>query len=169
MTDEKTCYNCGNKNCNVYYSMVKKDYKRHFETYEYNDFDCVNHNKWEELKMEEIHTDNTKTLQNSLERIRELERENAELKADNDARRFAMVMSENVEKKLRQENAELKEKLKPENCLKLLAKDGFVKFTSEQLTKAKELEYAKTIIKDLLDNSDEYARERAINFLRESE
>lgn len=28
-------------------------------------------------------------------------------------------------------------------------------------------EYAKTIIQDLLDNSDEYARERAINFLEE--
>ena len=53
MTEEKTCYNCGNKNCNVYYSMVKKNYKRHFETYEYKDFDCVNHDKWEELKIEE--------------------------------------------------------------------------------------------------------------------
>ena len=37
MTDEKTCYNCGNKNCNVYCSIVKKDYKRHFETYEYHE------------------------------------------------------------------------------------------------------------------------------------
>ena len=40
---------------------------------------------------------------------------------------------------LEKENAELKEKLKPENCLKLLAKEGYVKFTSDQLTKAKEL------------------------------
>lgn len=32
-----------------------------------------------------------------------------------------------------------------------------------------QLEYARTIIKDLLDNSDEYARERAINFLKEIE
>ena len=40
---------------------------------------------------------------------------------------------------LENENAELKEKLKPENCLKLLAKDGYIKFTSEQLTKAKDL------------------------------
>jgi hypothetical protein len=39
--------------------------------------------------------------------------------------------------KLEKENAELKEKLKPENCLKLLAKEGYIKFTSEQLTKAK--------------------------------
>ena len=40
---------------------------------------------------------------------------------------------------LEKENAELKEKLKPENCLKLLAKEGYVKFTSDQLTKAKEI------------------------------
>lgn len=80
MTDEKTCYNCGNKNCNVYYSIVKKDYKRHFETYEYKDFDCVNHDKWEELKIEEIHTDNTKTLQNALDRIEELEEQIEKMK-----------------------------------------------------------------------------------------
>ena len=61
------------------------------------------------------------------------------------------------------ENAELKEKLKPENCLKLLAKEGYIKFSSEQLT------YAKTIIQDLLDNTDEYARQRAEDFLKESE
>lgn len=34
---------------------------------------------------------------------------------------------------------------------------------------ATELEYAKTIIQNLFDNSDEYARERAINFLKEVE
>ena len=32
-----------------------------------------------------------------------------------------------------------------------------------------QLEYARTIIKDLLFNSDEYARQRAIDFLKESE
>lgn len=82
MTEEKTCHNCGNKNCNVYYSIVKKDCKRHYETYEYRDFDCVNHDKWEELKVEEIRTDNTETLKNALERIKELEKKNAELKAE---------------------------------------------------------------------------------------
>lgn len=65
MTEEKNCYNCGNKNCNVYYSMPKKDYKRHFEIYEYRDFDCVNHDKWEEMKVEEIRTDSTETLKNA--------------------------------------------------------------------------------------------------------
>lgn len=61
--------------------------------------------------MEEIRTDNTETLENALEQI----------------------------KKLEKENAKLKEKLKPENCLKLLAKGGYVKFTNDQLIKAKEL------------------------------
>ena len=42
-------------------------------------------------------------------------------------------------KELEKENAELRKKLKPENCLKLLAKEGYIKFTSEHLTKAKEL------------------------------
>ena len=41
-------------------------------------------------------------------RIEELERENAELKTDNDARKFAMAMSEKVEKQLREENEELR-------------------------------------------------------------
>lgn len=50
---------------------------------------------------------------------------------------------------LEEENARLKEKLKPENCLKLLAKGGYIKFTSDQLTKAKE------IIKELLDTQSQ--------------
>ena len=49
------------------------------------------------------------------------------------------IIIENAIKELEKENAELKEKLKPENCLKLLAKEGYIKFTSEQLTKAKEI------------------------------
>ena len=67
-------------------------------------------------------------------------------------------------KKLQEENAELKEKLKPENCLKLLAKEGYIKFTSDQLTKAKE------IIKDLLslcegENDSKLVFTRAEQFL----
>ena len=46
--------------------------------------------------------------------------------------------------KVVEENKELKEKLKPENCLKLLAKEGYITFSSDKLTKAKE------IIKDFL-------------------
>ena len=65
-----------------------------------------------------------------------------------------------VEKKmaeLEKENAELKEKLKPENCLKLLAKEGYIKFTSDQLTEAKK------IIEELYNiipaSMSEYAKE----------
>lgn len=47
MNTEKTCYNCANKNCNVTHQIVGKDYKHHFEVYEYIDFECVNHSKWE--------------------------------------------------------------------------------------------------------------------------
>lgn len=80
MTEEKTCYNCGNKNCHIFYYSVKQDVAEHHETYEYTEFDCVNHDKWKELKVEEIRTDNTETLKNALERIKELEKENAKLK-----------------------------------------------------------------------------------------
>ena len=55
----------------------------------------------------------------------------------------AGITVEEVEK-LKEKNAELQEKLKPENCLKLLAKKGYVKFTSDKINKAKE------IIKNLL-------------------
>ena len=34
---------------------------------------------------------------------------------------------------------------------------------------SEKLDYAMTIIKDLLDNSDEYARQRAMDFLKEVE
>ena len=44
----------------------------------------------------------------TLEGIAELEKENTELKADNDARKFSMAMSEKVEKQLREENTELR-------------------------------------------------------------
>lgn len=50
---------------------------------------------------------------------------------------------------LEKENAELKEKLKPENCLKSLAKSGFVKFTCENGNEHKQLTKAKEIIRSL--------------------
>ena len=52
--------------------------------------------------------------------IAELEKENAELKADNDARKFAMAMSEKVEKQLREENS--KQTIQLTNAKELLAK-----------------------------------------------
>lgn len=82
MTEKKTCYNCGNKNCHIFYTTVKQDIAVHHETYEYTEFDCVNHDKWKELKVEEIRTDSTETLKNALERIAELEKENEELKVE---------------------------------------------------------------------------------------
>lgn len=50
----------------------------------------------------------------------------------------AGITVEEVER-LKEKNAKLQEKLKPENCLKLLAKKGYVKFTSDNINKAKEL------------------------------
>ncbi len=67
---------------------------------------------------------------------------------------------------LEKENAELREKLKPENCLKLLAKGGYVKFTSEQLTKAKEL------LKEAqgyIENEDDELYDEIEQFLKEIE
>ena len=81
MTEEKTCYNCGNPNCHIPLNSVRINVKEHHETYDWDmEFDCTNHDKWEELKVEEIRTDNTEALKNALERIKELEKENTELK-----------------------------------------------------------------------------------------
>ena len=44
-----------------------------------------------------------KCLAQKIQHVKELEEENAELKADNDARKFAMAMSEKVEKQLREQ------------------------------------------------------------------
>lgn len=64
MIEKKTCYNCGNKNCHIFYFSVKQDVAEHHETYEYRDFECMNHDKWE-MKVEEIRTDSTETLKNA--------------------------------------------------------------------------------------------------------
>jgi hypothetical protein len=71
---------------------------------------------------------------------------------------------------LEKENAELKEKLKPENCLKLLAKEGYIKFTSDQLTKAKEIitELYHSIPSSMADYCKD-AMGKAENFLKDSE
>ena len=71
------------------------------------------------VKLDSFCNERIKSLEASLldvstqatKRIGKLEKENAELKADNDARKFAMAMSEKVEKQLREENAELKAKV----------------------------------------------------------
>lgn len=69
----------------------------------------------------------------------DLEKEIAELKADNDARKFAMAMSEKVEKQLREEIAELRTRLE---ALEGQTPWKDIKDKSEligKLTKAKEL------------------------------
>lgn len=126
--------------------------------------------------------------------LAKLEKENSELKADNDARKFAMAMSEKVEKQLREENAELKAKVglsidcekaqkngelclgyggdedepceQCKNCIK--CECGYYQLgeteKDEQLTKAKE------IIKELLDFDflpEIEIKKRAEQFLKE--
>jgi predicted RNA-binding protein with RPS1 domain len=81
---------------------------------------------------------------NYADRLKDVLKENEKLKIKVAYRHEVQTMLEKRIAELEKENAELKEKLKPENCLKLLAKEGYIKFTSEQLTKAKE------IIKNLL-------------------
>ena len=95
-------------------------------------------------------------------RIEQLEKENAELKADNDARKFAMSMSEKVEKQLRNErNTFLAQNEQYEKDL--------IDF-NENLTKAKELlkEFVhhyknKTIyienMQDLLEQAEQFLSE----------
>lgn len=70
------------------------------------------------------------------DKIAELKKENERLTVDYETLK---LHDEEEIGMLKSENEELKEKLKPENCLKLLAKDGYIKFTSEHLTKAKEI------------------------------
>jgi chromosome segregation ATPase len=82
------------------------------------------------------------------EHLAELEKENAELKADNDARKFAMAMSEKVEKQLREENAKLKTDYEVLSCSvgdfgelqdKLEEDQRKNNGLSDNLTKAKEI------------------------------
>ena len=103
----------------------------------------------------------------------ELEKENAELKADNDARKFAMAMSEKVEKQLREENAELKNQLEMSNKVYNDNLD-YSHHIEEQLTKGKELVRSLYyIIKDRIDYENNIGIKdemwRAEQFLKDSE
>lgn len=116
------------------------------------------------------------TVEVDIKRIEELEKENAELKADNDARKFAMAMSEKVEKQLREENAELKNQLEMSNKVYNDNLD-YSHHIEEQLTKAKELLERLLItscnsdVLNLLPNCSEVLRVRveAEQFLSEVE
>ena len=67
---------------------------------------------------------------------------------------------------LEQENAELKEKLAGAER----TRDNLIQLEFPTFQSCKEyadkMNYVKSIIKDLLDNSDEYARQRAEDFLK---
>ena len=83
----------------------------------------------------------------------------------------AGITFEEVEE-LKEKNAELQEKLKPENCLKLLAKKGYVKFTSDKITKAKELIEELSSSLSVVGECDDEECEllnRAEQFLKDSE
>lgn len=64
-------------------------------------------------------------------------------------------------KQLQEENARLKKESEENQDLATIA---YMQGASKYKTK---LDYAKTIIQDLLSNSDEYARQRAMDWLKE--
>lgn len=64
-------------------------------------------------------------------------------------------------KELQEENARLKKESEENQDLATIA---YMQGASKYKTK---LDYAKTIIQDLMSNSDEYARQRAMDFLKE--
>ena len=64
---------------------------------------------------------------------------------------------------LQEENARLKKESEENQDLAAIA---YIQGASKYKTK---LDYAKTIIQDLLSNSDEYARQRAMDFLKETQ
>ena len=95
---------------------------------------------YELTELEKACDETQELLDKQIEATYKLDKENAELKADNDARKFAMAMSEKVEKQLREENAELKA------LTETKLKDGtsllnamIMKNLADQLTNAKEL------------------------------
>lgn len=106
-----------------------------------------------------------KTELNWVQACKKLEEENAALKQSldwaNEREREDFKRIADLER----ENAELKEKLAgAERARDNLIQLGFPTFQSCK-EYADKMNYAKAIIKDLLDNSDEYARQRAMDFL----
>ena len=85
------------------------------------------------------------------ERIATLEKENKVLAQNLED---TEILNKTYEKRfndLEKENAELKEKLKPENCIEYLARGGYVKFLCENGNEHDQLTKAKDHIKKLLD------------------
>ena len=112
------------------------------------------------------------TVEVDIKRIADLEKENAELKADNDARKFAMAMSEKVEKQLREENAKLKDEWQEQ--VQKATDEGYARtLQTIQLSKVKEiirnLLSAYTTYADSFDDRDNEIVEEAVQFLSEVE
>lgn len=84
---------------------------------------------------------------------------------------FEIICKENAE--LKADNKALREKVhwwkKEVNVAHRARADEFEKLVIENKVLKRKLTYAKTIIQDLLDNTDEYARQRAEDFLKENE
>ena len=84
-----------------------------------------------------------KCLAQKIQYIKELQEEIKNLK-----KTYRKQRNKRIDE-LQKENAELKEKLKPENCLKLLAKEGYVKFTCENGNEHDRLIKATKLIRSL--------------------
>ena len=132
-----------------------------------------------------------KQLQEKDKKIEELEQENTLLKGRNEGfekqimgllikyeefyKRFPDLKSAmDKAAEVLKENAKLKERLKPENCLKSLAKSGFVKFTCENGNEHDQLIKATKLIRSLYNYCCSYgatgkATTEAEQFLSEVE
>ena len=121
---KRSCNNCGKVNCENFQRqridccglwVSYKDYITELE----NKIADIKANcdlaiEGRDVKIKELEKENARLTTNEKSLLAErkiIVKENAELKADNDARKFAMAMSEKVEKQLREENARLKKKL----------------------------------------------------------
>lgn len=106
-----------------------------------------------------------KTFKITADELINIWNELTELKSDNDARKFAMAMSEKVEKKLRQENTELQEKydtcLRENTGLKIHSAYVEKKFTKvkEIIKKLKALYFSPVVTKDDVKRQDEILEE----------
>ena len=83
--------------------------------------------------------------------------------------RNAYCNEKHKKEELEKENAELKEEMNTKQVVLNDFKSRVETVTDRFNKKSSQLTYAKTIIQDLLDNTDEYARQRAEDFLKECE
>lgn len=149
---------------------LEKDYYADRPTEPYSDDDSPN--DWANIAhyAEE-------NLEKAFKRIADLEKENAELKEDNDARKFAMAMSEKVEKQLRDENTELKGikdvatliRANNDTVTTLMQLNNMLVSKRQQLTEAKEIiKIMKHLLFDVWGYIAIPLEKRVNNFLKQS-